>query len=130
MLRARSFYISDHYICDSAPLRGPGQLWQRSGGRPSKLPQSERSGFFSSLMKHGGAEPRAASGTAEMCAFSSAAALSVFGLAQFMCAAGVSWELRQSCEPKPALPARRGHTSALLPYTESDKPVKSVKVGV
>lgn len=62
---------------------------------------------------------------ADRCAFSSDE-MSLFGLAQFMCVA-VSGELRQVWAPKLA---RRAQMSALLPYTASDKPVKSVKVGV
>lgn len=65
---------------------------------------------------------------ADRCVFSSAV-LTLFGLAQFICA-GVSEGLRQIWAPKAAVPARREQMSVLLPYTESDRPVKSVKVGV
>lgn len=76
----------------------------------------------------GGREKHERRVLADRCAFSSGA-LNRFGLAQFMWV-GVSWGLRQIWDPKPPFPTRRAQMSALLPYTESVKPVKSVKAGV
>lgn len=76
----------------------------------------------------GGREKHDRGVLAERCAFSSGA-LNRFGLAQFMWFR-VSWGLRQIWDPKPPFPTRRAQMSALVPYTESVKPVKSVKAGV